>query len=117
MQNFTIRNGEPSEAFQKWIDEVAIAVTTSLIPAISQEGMLLNASKYKTDQAAQGYCLAKIPSFSGLIPRSQRGRMPVYEVPDNLLGVGAVLEQYQTIRDRFLLVFDTLADDVENMTN
>ena len=43
--------------------------------------------------------------------------MPVYEVPDNLLGVGAVLEQYQTIRDRFLLVFDTLADDVENMTN
>jgi len=79
--------------------------------------MLLDASKYKADQAVQGYCLAKIPSFSGLIPRSQRGRMPVYEVPDKLLGVGTVLDQYKTIRDRFLVVFNTLADDVENMTN
>jgi hypothetical protein len=117
VQNFTIRNGEPSEAFQKWIDEVATAVTTSLIPAISTEGMLLEASKYKEDQSVQGYCLAKIPSFSGLIPRSQRGRMPVYEVPDNLLGVGTVLEQYKTIRDRFLIVFNNLADEVENMTS
>jgi hypothetical protein len=79
--------------------------------------MLLSASKYKADQATQGYCLAKIPSFSGLTPRAQRRRIPVYEVPDNLLGVGTVLEQYKTIRDRFLLVFNTLADDVENMTN
>jgi len=117
VQNFTIRNGEPSEAFQKWIDEVATAVTNSLIPAITPEGMLLVASKYKTDQATKGYCLAKIPSFSGLIPRAQRGRIPVYEVPDNLLGVGTVLEQYRIIRDRFLAVFNTLADDVENMTN
>jgi len=117
VQNFTIRNGEPSEAFQNWIDEVANAVTTSLIPAISPEGMLLDPSKYKEDQATHGYCLAKIPSFSGLTPRSQRGRMPVYEVPDKSLGVGSVLEQYRVIRDRFLEVFNTLADDIENMTN
>jgi cellulose biosynthesis protein BcsQ len=117
VQNFTIRNGEPSEAFQKWIDEVAITVTTSLIPAILPESMLLDSSKYKDDQASQGYCIAQIPSFSGLNPRSQRGGMPVYEVPDNLLGVGTVLDQYKTIRERFLQVFNNLASDVENMTN
>jgi cellulose biosynthesis protein BcsQ len=117
VQNFTIRNGEPSQAFQKWIDEVANAVNSTLIPAIAPEGMLLDQSKYKVEQLSQGYCIAEIPSFSGLIPRSQRGRMPVYEVPDQLLGVGTVLEQYQVIRDRFLIVFNTLADDVENMTN
>lgn len=116
VQNFTIRNGEPSKAFQKWIDEVATAVNTLLIPAISPEGMLLDASKYKTDQATQGYRLAKIPSFSGLSPRAQGGQVPVYEVPDDVLGGGAILEQYKIIRDRFLVVFNELADDVENMT-
>lgn len=117
IQNFTIRNGEPSAAFQKWIDEVAKSVNETLLPAILPEGMMLDSTKYKTIQATNGYCLAEIPSFSGLIPRSQRGRMPVYEVPDNLLGVGTVLEQYQIIRDRFLTVFNNLTDDVENMTN
>lgn len=117
VQNFTIRNGEPTEAFQKWIDEVAMAVNETLLPAITPEGMMLDSTKYKTEQPTNGYCLAEIPSFSGLIPRSQRGRMPVYEVPDKLLGVGTVLEQYKIIRDRFLNVFNNLADDVENMTN
>jgi len=117
VQNFTIRNGEPSEAFQKWIDEVAKAVNETLLPAITPEGMMLDSYKYKPIQATNGYCLAEIPSFSGLIPRSQRGRMPVYEVPDKLLGVGTVLEQYKIIRDRFLNVFNRLAEDIENMTN
>lgn len=117
VQNFTIRNGEPTQAFQKWIEEVASSVNRTLLPAITPEGMMLDSQKYKTDQAQNGYCLAEIPSFSGLIPRSQRGRMPVYEVPDSLLGVGTVLEQYQKIRDRFLTVFNQLAEDVENMTN
>jgi chromosome partitioning protein len=117
VQNFTIRNGEPSQAFQKWIDEVAKAVNGTLLPSITPEGMMLDPVKYKLDQLQNGYCLAEIPSFTGLIPRSQRGRMPVYEVPDNLLGVGTVLDQYKIIRDRFLTVFNRLADDVENMTS
>ena len=79
--------------------------------------MMLDSQKYKEDQLHNGYCLAEIPSFTGLIPRSQRGRMPVYEVPDELLGKGVILEQYRIIRDRFLVVFDVLADDVENMTS
>lgn len=117
VQNFTIRNGEPSEAFQKWIDEVAKSVNEVLLPAIVPEGMMLDSQKYKEDQLHNGYCLAEIPSFTGLIPRSQRGRMPVYEVSDELLGKGVILEQYRIIRDRFLVVFDVLADDVENMTS
>lgn len=117
IQNFTIRNGEPTQAFQKWIDEVASAVNGTLLPSITPEGMVLASQKYKTDQLKNGYCLAEIPNFTGLIPRSQRGRMPVYEVPDSLLGVGTVLEQYKIIRERFLVVFNQLADDVENMTN
>lgn len=117
VQNFTIRNGEPTQAFQKWIDEVANSVKKTLVTAISPEGMMLPAQKYKLGQAQAGYCIAEIPSFSGLIPRSQRGRIPVYEIPDSMLGVGSVLEQYQIIRDRFLVVFQQLADDIENMTS
>lgn len=117
VQNFTIRNGEPSEAFQKWIDEVALSVNNVLVPAITPEGMMLNPEKYKDNQAQNGYCIAEIPSFTGLIPRAQRGRLPVYEVPDKMLGVGTVLGQYQQIRDRFLGIFTTLATDIENMTN
>jgi chromosome partitioning protein len=116
VQNFTIRNGEPTEAFQKWIDEVADSINKTLLPAITPEGMMLAPGKYSTDQVQNGYCLSEIPSFSGLIPRSQRGRMPVYEVPDSMLGAGTVLEQYQKIRDRFNTVFDNLTSKVENMT-
>ena len=116
VQNFTIRNGEPTQAFQQWIDEVAKSVNT-LLAAITPQGMMLPSNKYKPDQLQNGYNLTEIPSFSGLIPRSQQGSMPVYEVPDSMLGVGTVLEQYKIIRDRFLLVFQNLADDVENMTN
>jgi cellulose biosynthesis protein BcsQ len=117
VQNFTIRNGEPTEAFQKWIDQVAETVNKTLVPAIEPEGMMLDSSKYKKEQILNGYCAAEIPSFSGLIPRSQRGRIPVYEVPDSMLGAGSVLEQYQKIRDRFLAVFTQLAIDIENMTS
>ena len=117
VQNFTIRNGEPTQAFQRWIDEVANSVTTLLITAITPQGMMLPTNKYIANQVQSGYCLAEIPSFTGLIPRSQQGSMPVYEVPDSMLGVGTVLEQYRIIRDRFQTVFENLADDVENMTN
>jgi cellulose biosynthesis protein BcsQ len=117
VQNFTIRNGEPTEAFQNWIDEVANSVNNVLLPSIAPEGMMLDPQKYSSNQVNNGYCIAEIPSFSGLIPRSQRGRMPVYEIPDSLLGVGSVLDQYKIIRNRFLAVFDRLAEDIENMTN
>ncbi|MDC8001390.1 AAA family ATPase [Aequorivita todarodis] len=117
VQNFTIRNGEPSSAFKKWIDEVSNTVTNTLVPTINAEGMLLDPAKYINGQVAKGYCLAEIPNFSGLIPRSQRGRLPVYELTDAQLGTGTVLEQYQQIRERFLNIFSELAVNVENMTN
>lgn len=116
VQNFTIRNGEPSTAFKKWIDEVSNTISNHLVPTINAEGMLLEPTKYLTGQIENGYCLAQISSFSGLIPRSQGGRLPVYELTDSQLGVGTVLEQYQVIRERFLTIFTELATNVDNMT-
>ncbi len=116
VQNFTIRNGEPSKAFKKWIDQVSSTVTNNLVPTINAEGMLLQPNDYLPGQISKGYCLAEIPSFSGLIPRSQRGRLPVYELTDDQLGVGTVLEQYQGIRNRFLEIFLEFSQNVQNMT-
>lgn len=116
IQNFTIRNGEPSQAFQRWIDELSNSITDTLVPALQAEGMLMNRENYTASQLEDGYCIAKVPNFAGLIPRSQRGRMPIYEIPDNQLGVGTVLESYQQMRQRFLNIFTDLANNIETMT-
>lgn len=117
VQNFTIRNGEATDAFQNWIEQVSKSVTDTLVPSISPEGMMLDASKYLANQASNGYCVAEIPNFQGLIPRAQRGRIPIYEIPDNLLGVGTVLEQYKKTRERFQGIFSKLATDIVTMTS
>lgn len=117
VQNFTIRNGEPTEAFQTLINTLSDSVVENLIPALNTEDMMLAHNKYSPDQIANGYCIAQISSFAGLIPRSQQGRFPVYEIPEIRLGVGTVRDQYITMRDRFLNIFKKLVTDIENMTS
>ncbi|WP_298707380.1 AAA family ATPase [Chitinophaga sp.] len=115
VQNYAIRNNNPSASFQTWFDEIADCVNTHLIPALTSEGMILPAHKYTTGQLAKGYAIAEIPDFQGLIPKAQHLGVPVYELPDSSLGKGKVLTQYKRIRDRFLTIFDRFADDIISM--
>lgn len=117
VQNFTIRNGQATQAFQNWIDEISNTVTNNLVVAIAPQSMMLDPAKYLADQSIRGYRIAEIPSFQGLIPRAQENRIPIYELSDASLGAGVVLEQYQQTRQRFLEIFTQLSTDVIAMTN
>ena len=112
MQNYTIRNGKPSLAFQEKINEVIKKLQDTLIPALSKSQMVLNDSR-KTILDSKGNCLSYIPDFQSLVARMQDAdapSTPVYEIEERYLGVGTVKENYiQKMKDLYS-TFSNLAD-------
>lgn len=119
VQRFRPRGGNPAAAFQKWIDELDVAVENRLRPALEKDGMLLSADLYReAGMDEDSIILAVIAEFNSLISRSQDYATPVFSLSDEQFGAtGPVLANYQQSRDRFHETFSELADRVEMLAN
>ncbi|MEW6348800.1 MAG: AAA family ATPase [Thermodesulfobacteriota bacterium] len=112
IQGYNIRKGQPVKAAQAGIDRIIESVQAELVPRLSEAGMTLDREDYESDD----YCLAKIPDFQSLNAKYHENGIPVFSLPDELLGQGTVLEQYQVMRERFRGVFSDLAERILRLT-
>ena len=112
MQNFTIRKGKPSSAFQEKINQVITKLQNTLIPALEKSQMVLTGDR-KTILDSKHNLLASIPDFQSLVALMQDASAPstpVYEIDESYLGVGTVKENYlQKICDLYS-IFSDFAD-------
>src|SRR5699024_6801448 len=68
MQNFTIRKGCPTQAFQSKIDSVVEKVQNTVIPAFESQNLVLDGEKRAIQERVK-YCLAYISNFQSLAPK------------------------------------------------
>ena len=121
VQNYRIRGGKETNAFQKWIQRVEEAVNNRLAPTLRKNNMMLPESSYKGEGIHNSYSLTKISNFNSLIAISQEYRMPVYALtPEQLKKakvVGFALTNNQASQEKFKETFSDLADKIIALTS
>ncbi|MDB5263625.1 MAG: putative ATPase involved in chromosome partitioning [Adhaeribacter sp.] len=112
VNDFTIKYGEPAQAFQNIINSINQLINEEMIPSLKKAGMLLEESAY----ADHEYCLAKISNFHTLQAKSQEFGVPVYQLTNQQIGAtGPVLKTQQDNREKFKALFSNFADKIINM--
>jgi chromosome partitioning protein len=113
VNDYTLKSGEPSKAFQIVIDDLNQVINRDVVPNLEKVGMTIEKVLYKGND----YCLAKIPNFHSLQPRFQQYGVPIYELTDAQIGsTGPVLEQQSANRKKFKTIYSDFADKIIMLT-
>jgi chromosome partitioning protein len=109
IQRFNIRKGNPAKPYRDNIAEIKSKIQGEFFDAIAQAGMTLNSSQYTENFSHDGYCLSEIPDFQGLLPKSYRVGVPVFELSDSEIGEsGPILAGLIGKRNEFNQQFQAL---------
>ncbi len=113
IQKFNLRNGKPTQGFQKWFEKINLDTTTKLIPELQKANMLLDMNCY-----SKNYIISEIPNFNTLITYSQKNLKPVFALNENDTDFqGIVLKKSENKIDEFKSIFADLADEILRMTD
>lgn len=117
-QRYRPRNGEPARSFQAWIDIINQNVISRLVPALRQNGMIIDEEKIKNlTTANEPFNLINIADYNSLIAQSQQHNTPVFRLTDEQIGqVGQVLDNMIISRNNFNDTFSEFAQSVIALT-
>ncbi|MCW6034667.1 ParA family protein [Spirulina subsalsa FACHB-351] len=120
IQNYRMRKGTETVAFQKWIQRIETDVSNELIPALNGKGMILDKSLYQNLEVYPSYTLQKIPDFNSLIALSQEYNTPIFALTTEQLNsakwYGKVLDTAEEKQQYFKRIFAELAEKVIALT-
>lgn len=115
IQRFNIRNGIAARPYRDNISEIKDKISHDFYTTISNAGMILPQG-YSAELMANGYCLAEIPDFQGLLPKSYSAGVPVFELTDEeIREVGSVLDGLKQKRDKFSDHFTKIKTQIEEL--
>lgn len=119
IQKYRLRGGgDPSTAFQKWIDEIDARVADTLIPVLKDKDMIMSEEAYSSVGLKMGEPLLQMSDFNGLIAQSQKHNAPVFALTDEQLEqTGIVLERTKKSMHQFDKLFSEAADRVVGLMN
>jgi len=114
VQNYRIRDGQPAEAFQKWINAIEKAVSARLMPSLRENSMLLAQTMYESQDIGRDFCLAKISDFNILILVSEEHKTPVFALTSQQIEqvISRFLNTTPEAQKKFINTFDRLADKI-----
>lgn len=136
IQNYRVRQENPTAAFRQWIKEIKSGVERRLIPALRDNNMLLSNELYKKaheigSDLTQFDLLVKdvvydsvisqpilqLSDFNTLIALSQKHKAPVFDLSDEQLEKsGYVLETMRKSMNDFQVLFSEGADRIITLT-
>ena len=136
IQNYNVREEEPTAAFRQWIEEIKSGVETKLIPALRNNGMLLPNKLYKKAHekgsdsnkfnslfpeimydSIISQPLLQLSDFNTLIARSQEHNAPVFKLTDDQLKqTGEVLKNTKKSMNKFQNLFSDGAERIITLT-
>ena len=118
VQRYRLRSGEPTEAFQRYFDELDEAIERVLVPALTKADLLLPAGEYARAGLEGSLRLASIPDFNTLIANSQQSRKPVFSLTqEDVQRYGIVWESQKASIESFRRIFEQLAERIELLTS
>ncbi len=117
IQKYRPRSGAPSAAFAEWIGEIQDRIGNKLIPALGDEGMLLDTEQYQGCGMGADFTLGVVADFNSLIAASQTHQTPIYALTaEQIDKTGVVLEAIERSRDDFREAFEEMGKRVRCLT-
>lgn len=86
IQRFNVRNGKAARPYRDNIAEIKNKISSELVPSLNAAGMLLPAGAYADEFKQDGFCLAEIQDFAGLLPKAHDSGVPVFALEDSEIG-------------------------------
>ncbi|MCG3877899.1 ParA family protein [Psychrobacter sp. Ps6] len=115
IQRFNIRNGRAARPYRNNITEIKNKISNEFYQSMLNSGMTLDGF-YGQDIIDRGYCLAEIPDFQGLLPKSHVAHVPVFALLDgDMDNTGSVLETMINKRNSLLEHFESLSKDIKKL--
>jgi hypothetical protein len=109
IQRFNIRKGKPAKPYRDNIQEIKDRITDEFVVALEAAGMALTPQQYGALVAAE-FCLAEIPDFQGLLPKSQDAGVPVFALEDHEINeTGPILAGLKEKRELFRQQFNDIS--------
>ncbi len=117
-QRYRPRQGAPAASFQSWIDQIKGTIDSTLVPTLSNIGMIISSSQFTSVVTSDTpYNLENISDFNTLIAQSQKHNTPVFALSDEQIEKsGIVLETMKASRDSFKQIFQRLAQVTISLT-
>lgn len=110
IQRFNIRKGRAAKPYRDNIAEIKTRISEYFLPIIKKNHMTFSSQTYQKAGISDDFCLAEIPDFAGLLPKSGVAGVPVYDLTDaELTETGVVLDGLKERRNEFNRLFETLA--------
>jgi chromosome partitioning protein len=118
IQRFNVRKGKAAKPYRENIAEIKEAVVKNLVPALRIKNMIFDAQVYASAGINSDFCLAEIPDFQGLLPKSNDAGVPVFAIQDNEIGeTGPIYDGMIDKRETFNTLFDSIAEQVIKITD
>lgn len=112
IQRFNIRKGKAAKPYRDNIAEIKAKVAGTVFKAWSAADMTLPTEQYE-GVAGDEFCLAEIPDFQGLLPKSHDAGVPVFDLTDGEINeTGPVMAGFQEKRAAFKAQFDAIGDKI-----
>lgn len=113
IQRFNIRRGVAARPYRDNIEEIKDMVQNFFLPRLQKSDMLFDEETYKEANLPPDLCLAEIPDFQGLLPKSHTAGAPVFAISNDEIGeTGPVLEGLLRKRDEFYQIFEKIAKQI-----
>lgn len=117
VQKYRPRNELPSQAFQRWIDQLIQGLKEELIPSLEKSG-LLDTAQFRAKAGFEAWePLMTVADFNSLIAYSQEHQLPVYALTSEILNQkGAVWDQTKQSMNIFEKAFQDCAEKLILLT-
>ncbi len=110
IQRFNIRNGKAAKPYRENIAEIQDIMQNKLFVSFQKANMLFTTAIYQEANIPENFCLAEIPDFQGLLPKSNEANVPVFALLDTEIHeTGKIKTEMIAKRDRFYGEFETIA--------
>ena len=136
VQNYRVRQDNPTAAFRQWIEEIKSGIEKRLIPVLRDNNMLLSSELYSkahqigSDSTQFDYLvedivydsvisqpILQLSDFNTLIALSQKHKAPVFDLSDDQLEKsGYVLKTMRKSMKDFQVLFSDGADRIITLT-
>ncbi|EAU43015.1 regulatory protein CII [Fulvimarina pelagi HTCC2506] len=121
MQNYRVRSREgkpaaPTRAYDKWFDELKQTKAETLLPKLSEIGLLLGEDDYISSGASTSQFLLEVPDFNSLIATAQDHSKPVFTLSKGELeSSGVVLETQMKNVKKFNKTYQLGAEKISKL--
>lgn len=106
VNDFNIRNNNPTVSFAQIIQKLDELIVQVLFPALQSVGMT-------TKENNRSLCLAKISNFQHLQTKYQEYGVPVYALTEEQIGtIGNVLTEHKRKQEFFFRIYETFANQI-----